>query len=67
MSRIENLCETCLFWVREPVGTKSPYGICKRYPPSRTWNEEAFEMETCQPYTDKEDWCGEWKPKEVKA
>ena len=54
----DRTCETCMFWAKEP---NEHWGRCKRYPPVRLWNEEEGEMETHQPYTSIDEFCGEWQ------
>ena len=73
---MERRCDTCEWWDiwDADVGEADPAfgkGYCKRSPPvalSRWhWREGVVEdpLEGAWPFTDVDDWCGEWKKKEA--
>jgi hypothetical protein len=65
-------CDTCKWWVElgEKVAKSlvdgAGRGHCHAFPPIRNnWlrNEEGLNVWSEFPYTSKNDWCGEWRPK----
>jgi len=58
-------CKTCRFWLDEPVGyTEYGYdydGSCRRGPATALVLHET--ITSAHPPRNKDDWCGEWKPK----
>ena len=58
----EDSCEECLFFVRH--SDKAGFGVCKRFPPTIIVEENI--AITRSPVLHLEDWCGEFKQKEIK-
>ena len=63
---MEEKCESCRFAMNE-----STYCICRFLPPVSTihntpdgYGGTYEDFQASQPITNKEDWCGQWKPKE---
>jgi hypothetical protein len=60
-------CAACTFW-KKPKELNSATGECHRYAPSPIGAiykpndvEATLERGARWPYTEEEDWCGEWK------
>jgi len=51
-SPVSNTCDQCYHWDNDGM---SPYGVCRKNPPTGSgW-----------PRVSRKDWCGEWSPAEV--
>lgn len=63
---MDRKCETCEFFEEaEKFTSRSPDGFCRRYPPS--WyscgTAEDIDANSWFPHVNKNEWCGEYKPK----
>ena len=62
------ICGTCKFWSLSLISCDGEFikGVCRRNPPILHPKEEEFEDEPfgVWPCTVKNEWCGEYKPKE---
>ena len=61
LNAAKDTCETCRFWKPQEFSG----GLCHRFPPTPFW-QAAFdgcgtsEGGNLRPYTEHNEWCGEW-------
>lgn len=56
-------CKTCRFWLSEDDSPDASRGVCARFPPVVLLGNPTTAIHWHQPWTLKQDWCGEWRPK----
>lgn len=52
-------CSTCRFW--GPISAFDT-GLCRRYPPILAPDSKTGAFVPQWPWTESEEWCGEWHP-----
>ena len=52
-------CLLCRWWGRGGGSISEANRQCRRFPPTRSWGGE--EVETGWPWTNRDDWCGEFR------
>ena len=69
-ARTHESCKTCIFWLQQEF-EMSDYGWCRRFPPVTHIPEETLNHlygdTWVQPVTSTIDFCGEYKPSNIRA